>query len=198
MRASTKGQVYSLGVSFLAAVTLATMTIGCSSSSDHPVDAGGGSGGHAGQGGQGGQGGLAGQPGAAGGGGKVDGGAQTDGGADRMDAASGFMAFAPCASATAYVSDTTQIAFGGTLGFNYSPACLKTTPGATITFSGDFATHPLIPSTIRITASSNPIVMTTTGTTASFTFTAPGFYGYFCGAHGDDQGDAMSGVIWVE
>jgi plastocyanin len=193
MRATKKrGPVYSVGVSFLAATTLAAMAIACSSSSNHPVDAAGGSSGHAGQGGQGGQ------AGAGGAGGTTDGGAKTDGGGDRADALSGFMAFAPCATESAYVSNTTAIAFGGTLGLNYSPACLKTTPGATISFSGDFATHPLIPSTIRITAASNPIVMTTTGTTKSFTFSAPGFYGYFCGAHGDDQGDAMSGVIWVQ
>jgi plastocyanin len=177
MRAMKKGHVHvpSLRVWLLAAVTAAAAAMGCGSSSNNPPDGGGGAGGYGGQGGHGGQGGLGGQ-----------------------DAASGFMAFAPCASASAYVSNTTQIAFGGTLGLNYSPACLQTTPGATITFSGDFATHPLIPSTIRITQSSNPIVMTTSGTTASFIFNAPGFYGYFCGAHGDDQGDDMSGVIWVE
>jgi plastocyanin len=169
----------------LVAATAAAGVIGCSSSGNNSPDGGGGGGGQGGQGAVGGQ--------AAG-----AGGAKADGGSDRMDAASGFMAFAPCTAASAYVSNTTDIAFGGTVGFNYSPACLKIAPGATVTFSGDFATHPLIPSTIRITASSNPIVMTTTGTTKSFTFDAPGFYGYFCGAHGDDQGDAMSGVIWVQ
>jgi len=170
----------------LLAATAVAGAMGCSSSSNNPPDGGAGAGGH------GGQGGLGGQAAAGAGGGK------SDGGSDRMDAASGFMAFAPCTAASAYVSNTTDIAFGGTVGFNYAPACLKVAPGATVTFSGDFATHPLIPSTIRITASSNPIVMTTTGTTKSITFAAPGFYGYFCGAHGDDQGDDMYGVIWVQ
>jgi plastocyanin len=183
MRATTRGQVYSLGVSFLAAVTLAAMAIGCSSSSNHPPDGGGGAGGHGGQGGQ-----------AAGGGG----GGKTDGGGDRADAPSGFMAFAPCASESAYVSNTTAIAFGGTLGFNYSPACLKVAPGTAITFSGDFATHPLTPSVTRTTPGPNPIVSTDTGTTASFAFNTPGFYGYFCLQHGTDEGVAMAGMIWVQ
>jgi plastocyanin len=199
MRATKRGQVHPLGVRLLATVTLAATAIGCSGSSNHPVDAGGGSGGHAGQGGQGGRGGQAGGGGGqAGAGATLDGGARLDSGSDRLDAASGFMAFAPCASESAYVSNATQIAFGGTLGLNYSPACLRVVPGTTVTFSGDFATHPLTPSISRTTGAANPILSTGTGTTASFTFTTPGFYGYFCLQHGDDQGDAMAGMIWVQ
>jgi plastocyanin len=192
MRATMKSQAYFHAVSVLGAFILAGGVLGCSSSSNNPIDGGGGSSGPTGKGGVGGQDGLGGQPGAAGGGGKLD------GGGDRIDAASGFMAFAPCASESVYVSNTTAIAFGGTLGFNYSPACLKAAPGATLTFSGDFATHPLMPSTSRTTPGPNPIVSTDTGTTKSFIFEAPGFYGYFCLQHGDDQGDAMAGVIWVQ
>lgn len=186
MRAAKK----SIGLGSLVAIALVTGAIGCGNSGNNPADGGGGGRG------QGGQGGLAGQAGGEGGGGK------TDGGSDRTDAASGFMAFAPCTTEGAYVSNTTQIAFGGTVGFNYSPACLKIAPGTTVTFTGDFSTHPLIPSVSRTAPAPNPIVATNPSTqgapTASFTFTAPGFFGYFCGAHGDDQGDDMSGVIWVQ
>lgn len=177
-----KSKVYFLAVCLLGLAGAAT---GCSSSSS-----GGGAGG-GGASGQGGQAGLAGQAGAAGGGG-----APTDGGADRVDAASVFMSFAPCKAESDYVSNMTAIAFGGALGLVYSPACLKIAPGTTITYSGDFATHPLTPSVTRSTPG-NPIASTASGTTASFTFSTPGFYGYFCLQHGDEEGEGMSGVIWV-
>jgi plastocyanin len=180
MRATKKSQGYLFAVSFLGAVTLAGAGLACSSSSGSP-DGGAGSGGHGGQAG-----------GGAGAGGSVD------GGADRTDATSGFMAFAPCASASDYVSNTTVVAFGGTLGFNYAPACLKAAPGATITFGGDFATHPLAPSVSRTTPGPNPIASTNSGTIKTFTFDAPGFYGYFCLEHGTDDGIAMAGMIWVQ
>jgi plastocyanin len=179
----------------VTAVTAAAGAVGCGSSSNTPADGGAGAGGRGGQGGQ---------AAAGAGGGKTDGGgagARTDGGSDRTDAASGFMVFAPCASESDYVSATTEISFGGTLGFNYSPACLKIPPATTVTFNGDFQTHPLIPSISRTLPGPSPIVATTSTQRApdvSFTFYAPGFYGYFCGAHGDDEGDAMSGMIWVQ
>ena len=80
-----------------------------------------------------------------------------------MDAASGFMAFAPCTSASAYVSNTTQIAFGGTLGLDYSPACVKIAPGTALTFSGDFADPPADSVGQPDHGRSNPIVSTDTG-----------------------------------
>jgi plastocyanin len=209
-----KGQVSFLRFLSLAAVTVAAGALGCSSTSNAPAG-GGGSGGPGGQGGLGGQTGTAGvggkagtagvggKAGTAGVGGKAGaaggvGGGKSDGGADRSDAASAFKGFDPCASESSYVSNTTQIAFGGALGLNYSPACLKVAAGATITFSGDFATHPLTPSISRTTVTSNPIVSTESGTTKSFTFVTPGFYGYFCLQHGTDEGVAMAGMIWVQ
>ena len=109
-----------------------------------------------------------------------------------------FMAFAPCPSQSDYASSTTDIAFGGALGLVYSPACLKIATGTAVTFSGDFTTHPLAPSTSRGTPASNPIVETDAGTTMSFTFDTAGFYGFYCLAHGTDEGDGMAGMIWVE
>jgi plastocyanin len=178
MRATTHSRAYVLGAWFLAAVTVAGGALGCSSSNGNGGDGGGGASGHGGQGGSGG-----GQGGNDGGGG---------------DGSAAFVAFAPCTSESAYVSNATEIAFGGTLGLVYSPACLKIAAGTQVTFSGDFGTHPLAPSTTRGMPSNNPIVVTGSGTTMSFTFDAPGFYGYFCGEHGTDQGSGMAGMIWVE
>jgi plastocyanin len=107
------------------------------------------------------------------------------------------MAFAPCNAATDYVAGTT-INFGGTVGFNYDPQCLKVAAGATVTFSGDFVVHPLVPSATRGDPPNNPIVNTSDGTTASFVFPMPGFYAYLCNFHGSDDGAFMSGVIWVQ
>ncbi|HEY4395925.1 MAG TPA: hypothetical protein VGP64_17795 [Polyangia bacterium] len=193
MSPTKKSQVHFLAVCFLSVA--APAGLGCSSSSNTPGPGAAGASGQAGQAagasGQGGQAGAAGQAGGAGTAGK------TDGGADRIDAASVFMAIAPCKTESTYVSNMTQIAFGGTLGLAYSPSCLKVAPGTTLTYSGDFSTHPLTPSVTRSTPG-NPIVSTSSGTTASFTFTTPGFYGYFCLVHGDEEGEGMSGVIWVQ
>jgi plastocyanin len=109
-----------------------------------------------------------------------------------------FMAMIPCGTEALYVSTGTTIAFGGSdPGFNYAPKCLKVSAGATVTFNGDFTMHPLIPSVSRGTIAGNPIVETKTGTTASFTFPAAGFYAYLCQFHGADDQEFMNGVIWV-
>jgi plastocyanin len=119
------------------------------------------------------------------------------GGAGGAGGGAPFMAYAPCADETFYVAGST-IAFGGSVGFDYAPRCLKVPAGTTVTFSGDFATHPLIPSAIRGTITGNPIVATSSGATATFTFANPGFYAYLCMIHGLDDGSSMSGVIWVQ
>jgi plastocyanin len=108
------------------------------------------------------------------------------------------MAVVPCSTEAMYTTTGTSIAFGGTdPGFNYAPKCLKVSAGATVTWNGDFATHPLDKSETRGTLTGNPITMTNTGTTASFTFPTPGFYGYYCRFHGADDGQFMDGVLWV-
>jgi plastocyanin len=109
-----------------------------------------------------------------------------------------FMAFAPCTDQTSFVSTPTTIAFGGSVGFDYAPRCLAVPAGTAVTFSGDFATHPLIPSAMRGNTTQNPIAATNSGTSATFTFPNPGFYAYLCMFHGSDDGSSMSGVIWVQ
>ena len=68
-----------------------------------------------------------------------------------------------------------------------------------MTFSGDFASHPLSPSAMRGTIPGNPIGNVSAGSAQTFTFPTPGFFAYFCPFHGTlDDGTGMAGVIWVE
>lgn len=105
-----------------------------------------------------------------------------------------FTALKPCSTESLYTSAPTTITFGGEQ--VYTPACLKIARNTTVTFSGPFAGHQLEPSTRG--TSGSPITSTTTGNTASFTFTQPGFFPYYCAFHGDDSGTEMAGVVWVE
>jgi plastocyanin len=162
---------------------LTITTIGCSGSGSSNTPGTGGSGGGSGNGGTGA--GTAGSGGGGGGGGSGGSGAP-------------FMAFLPCNAESSYVTTPTTIAFGGTVGFDYAPKCLKVPAGTSVTFSGDFASHPLTPSAMRGDPTNNPIVNMSNGTTASFTFPTPGFYAYLCNFHGSDDGTSMSGVIWVQ
>jgi plastocyanin len=110
-----------------------------------------------------------------------------------------FMAVAPCNAESDYMIGTT-VAFPMTpTNFSYSPKCLKVPAGTTVAFDGDFATHPLAPSTHRGTLTGSPITATTSGTTKSVVFATPGYYAYFCTVHGPSDGGAgMVGVVWVE
>ena len=114
--------------------------------------------------------------------------------------ASTFTSVLPCTTESDYMTGTTTVNFGLLSGgFAYAPKCLKVSAGTTVTFSGDFGSHPLEPSALRGTLTGNPITSTSAGTTASFTFPAPGFYAYFCQFHdSQDTGNFMSGVIWVQ
>jgi plastocyanin len=87
---------------------------------------------------------------------------------------------------------------GGGAPFMAFASGLAVPAGTAVTFSGDFATHPLIPSAMRGNTTQNPIAATNSGTSATFTFPNPGFYAYLCMFHGSDDGSSMSGVIWVQ
>lgn len=96
------------------------------------------------------------------------------------------------------------IAFGGAVGFAYSPSCIKVTSGTSVTFNGSFSSHPLQGGVIVGTtatpaaAGSTPLPTTalSTGTTASFVMQPAGTYGYYCQFHG--VADGMMGAIIVE
>jgi plastocyanin len=83
--------------------------------------------------------------------------------------------------------------------FKYSPACLTIATGQSVTFSGDFYSHPLRAGVAPSAGggagpSQNPISSVNGGTTASFTFAQPGIYPYFCAAH---ESIGMYGAIQV-
>jgi plastocyanin len=105
------------------------------------------------------------------------------------------MAVLPCLTEASYSQGTT-ITFAN---FSYTPTCLKVAPGTTVTFSGDFASHPLAPSATRGTVAGNPIPATSTGTTKAVVFPTAGYFAYYCTVHGNDAaGLAMVGVVWVQ
>jgi plastocyanin len=131
------------------------------------------------------------------------GGAGTTGTAGTTGAGGGnFMAVLPCGTSSSYSSSGNTVNFGlitvnGTAMLTYDPKCLKVSPGSTVSFTGDFLSHPLTPS-VRGTQGS-PITSTSAGTAKSFTFPNPGFFAYYCAVHDpSDTGMFMSGVIWVQ
>jgi plastocyanin len=85
--------------------------------------------------------------------------------------------------------NTPTITFGSNL--HYEPQCASITAGQAVTFSGEFAFHPL-----QQTAGPAAVITPTDGgTLASFTFTQPGIYGYECLKH---TSFGMKGAIQVQ
>jgi plastocyanin len=103
---------------------------------------------------------------------------------------------ADSAFTTAGASPT--IAFGVS-GFTYSPPCLTVSPNTTVTFSGDFVTHPLragvAPNTNGTGSPNNPIAAPVSGNSISIHFPTAGNYPYYCGAH---YSLGMMGVVRVQ
>jgi plastocyanin len=119
----------------------------------------------------------------------------------RTPDAGSFLAVAPCPVEADYTTGTGTVAFGFLgmpAGFSYDPKCLAIDAGSSVTFSGSFVAHPLYPSAQRGTRANNPIRGVSSGDSAVVEFPNPGFFAYFCGAHGAaDDGSAMAGVIWA-
>jgi plastocyanin len=93
-------------------------------------------------------------------------------------------------------SNTLTITFGGSAGLTYSPACAKVKTGTMVTFSGAFTTHPLAGGNSPPTKdATSPIAETKTGTTATFTLSTAGTYGFFCEVH---QSLGMQGALFVQ
>ncbi len=98
-------------------------------------------------------------------------------------------------SAEDHTADTAvSISFGGALGFAYSPPCIKVKTGTAVTFNGAFASHPLSGGDDGTKDASSPIKETTSGSTATFTLSTAGAYGFFCEFH---VGAGMKGAIFV-
>jgi plastocyanin len=73
------------------------------------------------------------------------------------------------------------IKFGGSVGNAYTPASLTVNVGDTVTWEGDFTTHPLVSG--ASCGAPDGKFGNGSGSTYSFTFTAPGTYPYNCSVH---------------
>jgi plastocyanin len=121
-----------------------------------------------------------------GGGGNDDGGANDDGG--------GGTPICGCTAATAddlTAQAAVPVSFGGTAGLAYSPKCILVAAGTGVTFEGAFSTHPMS----ATVGTGNPIAHTASGTTATFTFSQPGAFGYQCDVH---VASGMCGAVYVQ
>ncbi len=115
-----------------------------------------------------------------------------DQGGAKLEAAAGGCAsgFAGCTTFTDGTAGAQTVSFPG---FDYSPKCLRVKVGQAVTFSGSFSAHPLEQSCGPATV----IASTSSGSSASFTFTKAGLYGYYCTLHGTASGSGMAGAIEV-
>jgi plastocyanin len=83
-----------------------------------------------------------------------------------------------------------QVASIAINGRGYTPRCLKVRVGTQVTISAS-SHHPLAPQAQAL----NPIP--DSESTVTVEFLEPGTFGYFCVAHGNDQGEGMAGSILV-
>ncbi len=80
----------------------------------------------------------------------------------------------------------------GTSGFTYSPSSLTVNVGDTVTWEGNFAVHPLVSG--ATCGQPDGKFSNSSGSSFSYTFTAPGTYPYYCNVH---CGQGMTGVVTV-
>jgi plastocyanin len=95
------------------------------------------------------------------------------------------------------ITSNPTVSFAGTA---YTPKCALVHAGTMVTFSGSFSTHPLNPGHSPNNMDSNgspnnPIMATSTGATATFTFATAGDYPFYCAVH---FAVGMNGVIRVQ
>lgn len=128
-----------------------------------------------------------------------DAGVTADAGVVVTDAGAG-----PAACGTTFAScstfeDRTAAGASRTINFvpnQYTPRCLRIKAGQTVTFSGAFGSHPLQGACGA--SAVLPASQLDTGSTATFTFSTAGLYGYFCTFHGSSTGGGMAGAIQVD
>jgi plastocyanin len=85
---------------------------------------------------------------------------------------------------------TPTITFGGADGLHYLPNCAQLKVGQSVTFAGSFSSHPLFETCGPALA----ITQTSSGSTATFTFSDAGVYGFWCEIH---HGIGMVGALKV-
>jgi len=88
---------------------------------------------------------------------------------------------------------TNVVNFGGAVGLAFSPSALTVKVGDTVTWQGDFATHPLVSG--PNCGQPDGKFSNTSGSTYSHTFMAAGTYPYSCNVH---CGVGMKGVVTVQ
>ncbi|HSQ61685.1 MAG TPA: plastocyanin/azurin family copper-binding protein, partial [Polyangiaceae bacterium] len=91
-----------------------------------------------------------------------------------------------CVNFTDFTADGGTITFPtGAAPAQYSPNCVAIKVHQSVTWTGSFTSHPLVP---KGGSTPTPITATSTGTTATFTFDNAGTYGYGCQIHPSMQG----------
>jgi plastocyanin len=161
----------------------------------------GGSGGMAGGGGMasGGMGGMAGSTSSGLGGMAGAGGMGGMGGSGGMGGGSNEAAFNGCKLSSADDYTAMNMATIQFAGLSYSPKCMRIKSGTTVTFEGNFGSHPLeggtVANGIPTSDPASPITKTQSGTSAMFTLNEAGVVPYFCTFHAAAN---MMGAIFVE
>src|SRR6185369_2193347 len=84
--------------------------------------------------------------------------------------------------------------------FQYVPRCMLISAGQTITFNGQFSSHPLVGGQIAgivpTPDPSSPIGFTDSGTSKPVQFLAAGTFPFYCDQHGVTY--AMTGAVFVD
>jgi plastocyanin len=83
----------------------------------------------------------------------------------------------------------------------YEPRCMRVKAGTIITWTGNFAAHPLWPSACAGDVENNPIhdVADVAATSLDIAFPEPGTFPYYCPDHASDgrSPSGMCGVVYV-
>jgi plastocyanin len=91
-----------------------------------------------------------------------------------------------------------SVLFGDGVGSNYSPPCFTVSASDMVTFEGPFSSHPFtggrVIGNVATPDASGPFTPTSTGTTATFTMSSAGRFGFYCTAHALG---GMKGAVFV-
>lgn len=88
----------------------------------------------------------------------------------------------------------------GAEGLKFTPPCLLVAVGQAVLFEGNLSAHPLAPGRpddASAGSPANPIIRTSSGNSATFSFERAGTFPYFCELHGFGSGMGMVGAIYV-
>ncbi len=106
-----------------------------------------------------------------------------------------------CSEATAHDARdraTVVIRFGGVVGHNFDPACVRVRRGATLRFEGPLELHPIAPGRVvdgLPVDEAGPVRSLQVGEIADFVVAEVGAFGFFCDLH---VVEGMMGAVYVE